>query len=107
MTIELDLDDVAELCLDWQKANLEELQDELESLRNVLLAYTGPSDDLKIGWQGRFPSRSELFQCECCNAEHKDYTKIKHRDYCTAALLIAEVIKIENLLKVGHNVLDK
>ena len=107
MTIKLDLDDVAELCLDWQKANLEELQDELESLRNVLLAYTGPSDDLKIGWQGRFPSRSELFQCECCNAEHKDYTKIKHRDYCTAALLIKEVVKIENLKKVGHNVLDK
>ena len=107
MTIELDIDDIAKLCLDWQRADLEKLRDELKSLRNTLLAYTGPSNDLRIGWQGRFPSRPELFQCECCNAEHKDYTKIKHRNYCTAALLIAEVIKIENLKKVGHNVLDK
>lgn len=60
----------------------------ISEIVRALVAYAGPLDDPAIGWQGRYPSRLELFQCEKCGAEHEDCTKVPHEPHCSAVGLL-------------------
>jgi hypothetical protein len=53
------------------------------------MAYTGPSDDPRIGWCSLTPPTDRNnFKCERCGAEHEDCTKIEHKAGCSAKRLI-------------------
>lgn len=68
-----------------------ELEQQLASLREAVLAYVGPVDDPHIGWRGSSPSHNDLFQCEACGAEDADTRAMPHTDNCTAAALLATI----------------
>lgn len=51
-----------------------------------IFGFGGAPNEEVLGWSGRLPSHNDKFQCEFCDAEHWDHTKIEHDPACLVTM---------------------
>lgn len=71
----------------------------LSEVVTVLIHYAGTADNPRIGWRGQNSSNPNLYECERCGEVHEDFSKIIHKEYCSAKAVLDMLDRIKSEIK--------